>query len=244
VKKVIDQDGLPDDSFDVNGGEKPAEKTIGSHFNIKRFRVTIFGSARIEENDPIYNEVVTLARLIAAENIDIVTGGGTGLMEAANKGHHEGRTNELTHSIGLNIKIPQEQKPNLHLDIKREFERFSKRLDTFMMLSDAVVVAPGGIGTLLEFAYTWQLVQVKHICRIPIILLGEMWLEFMKWIEAYPLACGFLSRKDVDPLLFAKDSHEAIVIIKRFHEGYLKGDDICLNFKKYKVDISKEWKGL
>jgi uncharacterized protein (TIGR00730 family) len=241
---MTDRDGSADSHFSCNGDEQTEEPPIDSPFYTKHFRVTIFGSARIEENDPIYNEVVTLAKLIAAENIDIVTGGGPGLMEAACKGHHEGRRNDLTHSIGLNIKIPQEQKPNLHLDIKREFERFSERLDTFMMLSDVVVVCPGGVGTLLEFAYTWQLVQVKHICRIPIILLGDMWSEFMKWIETYPLAREFLSRKDVDPLMFAKDSHEAIAIIKKFHEGYLKGDNICLNFKKYKVDLSQERKDL
>lgn len=160
-------------------------------------------------------------------------------MNAACKGHHDGRQNNDSHAIGLNIIMPLEQKPNRHLDIKREFDCFSERLDAFMLLSDAVVVAPGGVGTLLEFAYTWQLVQVKHICNIPIILLGKMWSEFMNWIKQYPLKNGFLSKKDVDRLIIAHNNLDAIQIIKKFHEGYLKGDDICLNFKKYKQAYEK-----
>lgn len=111
----------------------------------KHFRVAIFGSARIKKDDPAYDEVYKLTHMIASENIDIVTGGGPGIMEAACKGHRDGRKSDEIHSIGLNIDIPAEQKPNRHLDIKREFDRFSKRLDTFMVLSNAVVVAPGGV---------------------------------------------------------------------------------------------------
>ena len=205
----------------------------------KHFRVAIFGSARIKKDDPAYREIYKFAQLIAAENIDIVTGGGPGIMQAASKGHRDGRKTNTIQSIGLNINIPQEQKPNSHLDIKKEFDRFSKRLDTFMVLSDTVVVAPGGVGTLLEFAYTWQLVQVKHICNIPIIFLGDMWAEFLKWIEMYPLNQGFLANKDLDRLFIAKNSLEAFRIIKKFHDGYKKGDDICLNFKKYKIATQK-----
>jgi predicted Rossmann-fold nucleotide-binding protein len=175
--------------------------------------------------------------MLGAENIDIVTGGGPGIMEAACKGHQDGRDCEETHSIGLNIDIPAEQKPNRYLDIKKDFHRFSKRLDTFTVLSNAFVVAPGGVGTLLEFVYTWQLIQVKHICNIPIILLGAMWKDFLKWVEKYPLNNNFLEEKDVLRIFLAKDSYDAYRIIKRFHEGYKKGEDICLNFKKYKVEM-------
>ena len=205
----------------------------------KHFRVTIFGSARIDEDDPAYDQIYQLAKLIAAEDIDIVTGGGPGIMNAACKGHQDGRKTDDTHSIGLNICIPQEQQPNRHLDIKKEFDRFSNRLDTFMVLSDAVVVAPGGIGTLLEFAYTWQLVQVKQICNIPIILLGKQWAEFLKWVKMYPQKRGMLTNKDVDRLFLAKNYVDAFEIIKKFYEGYKRGDDICLNFKKYKLAYEK-----
>jgi predicted Rossmann-fold nucleotide-binding protein len=183
--------------------------------------------------------VYKLAKLIAAENIDVITGGGPGLMQAACQGHCDGRKNNDSQSIGLNILMPLEQKPNRHLDIKSEFDRFSERLDAFMILSDAVVVAPGGVGTVLEFAYTWQLVQVKHICNIPIILMGEMWASFLDWIKEYPLKNGLLKKIDVDRLILAKDANDAIKIIKKFHEGFKKGDDICLNFKKYKRTFEK-----
>lgn len=205
----------------------------------KHFRIAIFGSARIKPQNPEYHQIYQLAKLIAAANIDIVTGGGPGIMNAACKGHQDGRQNNQSHAIGLNIIMPLEQKPNRHLDIKREFDCFSERLDAFMLLSNAVVVAPGGVGTLLEFAYTWQLAQVKHICNIPIILLGKMWSEFMNWIKTNPLKKGFLSKRDVDRLILADTYLDAFQIIKKFHEGYLKGDDICLNFKKYKQAYEK-----
>jgi hypothetical protein len=200
----------------------------------KHFRVAIFGSARITKENPIFKEVYQLAKMIAAENIDIVTGGGPGIMTAACQGHRDGRISDDSHAIGLNILMPLEQKPNRHLDIKQEFDCFSYRLDAFMVLSDAVVVAPGGVGTLLEFAYTWQLVQVKHICNIPIILMGDMWAKLLDWIKKYPLKNGLLAKKDVDRLILANDCYDAIKAIKRFHDGFKKGDDICLNFKKYK----------
>ena len=209
------------------------ERKEEEHYQ-KHFRVAIFGSARIDENDPIFEDVYHLAKLIAAENIDVITGGGPGLMKAACKGHQDGRTCNDSHTIGLNIIMPLEQKPNRHLDIKKEFDRFSDRLDAFMVLSDAVVVAPGGVGTLLELLYTWQLVQVKHICNIPIILMGEQWYVLVEWIKKFPMKHDLITKADVDRLILAKDCYDAIKVIKRFHEGFKKGDDICLNFKKYK----------
>ena len=206
----------------------------------KHFRVTIFGSARLTKDDPEYKEIYSLTKLIGKENIDVVTGGGPGLMDAACAGHHQGRCDETTQTIGLNIIIPSNQKPNRHLDIKSDFDRFSNRLDMFMMLSNIVVVAPGGIGTLLEFLYTWQLVQVKQICNIPIILLGEQWKHFLKWVEDFPLKRGLLSQRDFDRLFLANSYNDAYRVIKKFHDGYLRGDDICLNFKKYKIDYEKE----
>ena len=197
------------------------------------FRVAIFGSARITKNDPAYQQIYELAKLIAAENIDIVTGGGPGIMDAANSGHQDGRKNTNCYSIGLNICLPDEQKPNLHLDIKKEFHRFSKRLDTFMNLSNAVIVAPGGVGTLLEFAYTWQLLQVKHIANIPIILLGTMWEEFLKWVHQHPLKNQFLDEEDLQSLFIANDIQKAFSIIQQCHKYYLEGHpEICTQLNK------------
>jgi len=207
----------------------------------KHFRVAVFGSARVKQNEPPAREIYRLAKLIAAEDIDIVTGGGPGIMQAANKGHRDGRKSQDVQSFGLNIKLPEEQKANRHLDIKEEFHRFSERLDTFMMLSNAVVVAPGGVGTLLEFSYAWQLVQVRHIHDIPIILLGTMWARFLKWIERYPLKRGFLDAEDLNNLFLAKNYTEAFGIIKQFYEAYQRGDrHPCINMKKYNIEIRED----
>lgn len=184
-----------------------------------QFRVAIFGSARIKRNEPSYKNIYDLSRMIAGENIDIVTGGGPGIMEAANKGHSEGRPDNSCRSFGLNIKLPYEQIPNRHLDVYREFEHFSNRLDTFMQLSNVVVVAPGGVGTLLEFVYTWQLLQVE-LKNIPIILLGEVWRHFLIWVEEYPVKQGYISKEDLDNLFFAETNQEAFEIIKRFYEKF------------------------
>ena len=204
--------------------------------NDKHFRVAIFGSARIKKGDPNYNLVYALAKMISSAGMDIVTGGGPGLMNAASEGHHAGRKDSEIHSIGLKINLPKEDKEASHLDIKKEFNRFSNRLDNFMKLSNAVVTAPGGVGTLLELFYTWQLMQVKHICNIPIILLGDMWLELMRWVKQYPLKNKFLNIEDVELLFLAKNCEEAFLIIKQAYEGYKKGDsNFCLNYRKYKI---------
>lgn len=210
---------------------------ISKHINVERFRVAIFGSARIRPNDPRYKQVYSLARRIAAAGFDIVTGGGPGIMEAANKGHRDGRRKgKDVHSFGLKIMISQEQIANKHLDIKKDFKRFSSRLDYFMSLSNVVVVAPGGVGTLLEFFYTWQLIQVKHICSIPVIFMGDMWPDLIKWIEKWPLKKRLLDRKDLNPLFLAKHCSEAMRVIKTAHKEYEKGGtDFCMNYQKYKI---------
>ena len=115
------------------------------------YRVCIFGSARIGEGSSVYRQVEALAAALAKEGVDIVTGGGPGLMEAANKGAKAGASaTGLARSFGLPIDLPFETDANSHLDVKSQHRRFSSRLDEFMRLSHAVVVVPGGIGTLLE----------------------------------------------------------------------------------------------
>jgi len=200
-----------------------------------RFQVAIFGSARIKKGDKRYKSIYNLAKAIAGEGIDIVTGGGPGLMDAASRGHHAGRKKKKTYAVGLIINLPREQKESYHLDIKKDFYRFSKRLDNFISLSDAVVVAPGGVGTLLELMYVWQLVQVKHSRRIPIILYGKIWKDFIKWVRRGPLKNGFLSRKDLDLLYLAENQKKAMKLIKTTFEEHKKGiKNIHLKIKKLK----------
>jgi uncharacterized protein (TIGR00725 family) len=207
------------------------------HIKPNHFRVAIFGSARLRPNDPRYNQIYSLARMIAAEGMDIVTGGGPGLMEAANKGHQEGRKSKKVRSLGLNIMLPREQHANNHLDIQKDFRIFSKRLDYFMQLSNVVVVAQGGIGTLLELMYTWQLMQVEHTCHIPIILLGDMWKPFIDWIEEWPLRKRMMDEADMHPIFLADHCREAMKIIRKANHDFIhRGPDYCWNYRKYKFE--------
>ena len=215
---------------------KKKKRIIKEELEKKDFRVAIFGSARIKKGSSQYKQIRTLARMIGERGMDIVTGGGPGLMEEAGKGHAAGRKNKKIHSIGLSIKLPKEQKTNPHLDIVKRFIRFSDRLDNFMLLSNVIVVAPGGVGTMLEFFYSWQLVQVKHICHMPIILLGKQWPGLIRWLEKYPLKQKYFNKKDLNLLFLAKNCGEAIKMIDKAYEEYKKGNkNFCLNYKKYKL---------
>ncbi|MBI2575880.1 LOG family protein [Candidatus Woesearchaeota archaeon] len=209
---------------------------LSSELEKPHFRVAIFGSARIKMGDERYRMVYSLAKKIAGMGMDIVTGGGPGLMDAASRGHHAGRKNNHAHSIGLTIRLPTEQRDSFHLDVKKDFSRFSERLDNFMALSSVVVVTPGGIGTLLEIFYTWQLVQVKHICNTPIILLGKLWRDFLTWIKKWPLKKGFINSEDLSFIFFAENINQAMSIIDKAHMTFLKrGRKTCLNVKKYGI---------
>ncbi|MBS3072453.1 LOG family protein [Candidatus Pacearchaeota archaeon] len=204
--------------------------------NDDHFRVAIFGSARVKRGDPRYKMVHELAKKIGERGIDIVTGGGPGIMEAANSGHKEGSKKSGAHSIGLGIKLPHEQVFNKAVGYKKTFNRFSSRLDNFMLLSNVVVVVSGGVGTLLELFYTWQLMQVKHVCNMPIILLGDMWSGLLKWLKNEPLKKGFFDKKDFHLLYHAKSYDEAIKFIDMAHKEFTKGNkDFCINYKKYSV---------
>lgn len=203
-----------------------------------KFRVTIFGSARIKNGSRDFRQVYALGKLIGEKGYDIVTGGGPGLMEAASVGHKAGSKKHKNGSkvIGLNIKLPHEQKLNPAIDVSREFSRFSNRLDHFMLFSNVIVVAPGGVGTLLELFFSWQLMQVHHICRLPIILLGEEWQELIIWLKKYPLKKGYFTKDDLNLLFHAKDIHEAMEIIEHAHVAFEAGNaDLCLNVKRYKL---------
>jgi uncharacterized protein (TIGR00730 family) len=198
------------------------KKTISDILKEDDFRVAIFGSARIKPEDKIYKNVFALAKEIGVKNYHLLTGGGPGLMEAANAGHEAGDPKNISDNIGLLIELPWESKGNPHLEIKKEFNKFSRRLDTFMALSNVMVVMPGGIGTLLELAYTWQLIQVRHIHPIPIILVGEIWKTLIDWVKKYPLEMGLISPQDMDCIHVVKNNAEALKIIEKTHRTFEK----------------------
>lgn len=206
--------------------------------DIKHFKVTIFGSARVE-NGAEYDEVFKLGYGLGKIGIDLITGGGGGIMRAASEGHKLGgeeNKKNAVHTIGLGIRLPQEQKFNDAVEYKTMFERFSGRLDEFMLSSNAVVVAPGGLGTLLELFYTWQLVQVKHLCNIPIILMGDNYRGLLRWIAKEPLAKKYLDEADYQLVFLAKNHKQALKIIKEAHKSFkVGGKDFCINYEKYKL---------
>lgn len=216
---------------------KKKELDIQKEVEKKHFRVAIFGSARIKKGHEVYNTVFELAEMIGENDFDIVTGGGPGLMEAANSGHKKGNTKRKAHSIGVTIYLPFETEPNIYLDIKKHFMRFSERLDQFMVLSSLAVITPGGIGTCLELFYTWQLTQVKHICSMPIILIGEQWKELIKWVRAWLLKNKLIDANDLKNIYVCNNKDEAMEIILKAHEVFEKeGDNYCFNYQKYKLN--------
>jgi hypothetical protein len=181
------------------------------------YRVCIFGSARIKPDTPLYDNVVQLASMIAGEGIDILTGGGPGLMEAANRGAIEGRAASSTsksRSFGISIELDFEPIPNKHLDVKRHHHKFSSRLDDFMRLSHSVIITPGGIGTVLELYFAWQLIQVGHISPRPIVLLDrEYWDGLLTWMRDHTLARGLVSASDFDGIASVDTPEEAHSLI-------------------------------
>lgn len=202
---------------------KQIERTLDHYFSLEdelrllekdRFRVCIFGSARTRPEDPVYHTVYRMAEMLAELNIDIVTGGGPGLMEAANIAVHNRHFG--TQSIGLPIQLPRSRElANKHLDIKSEHRRFSSRLDEFMRLSHAVIVAPGGIGTLLELMYVWQLIQVGMIEPRTVVLLNrELWSGLVEWMREQMLERRLVSPQDFGCIHCVDTPEEALPFIK------------------------------
>lgn len=186
------------------------------------FRIAIFGSARIKKNSKIYKNIFQLAKMIGTRGYDIITGGGPGLMEAANAGHTNGDKAQKAKSIGLTIKLMTEEKPNEFVELRKHFARFAERLETFTKISNVFVITPGGIGTMLELFYSWQLVQVKKIEFKPIILVGEMWKPLIYWIIDYALKDKLISSQDFDYIHIAKNNKQAMELIDQFHKQFEK----------------------
>ncbi|MCC6954576.1 MAG: LOG family protein [Deltaproteobacteria bacterium] len=189
------------------------------------FRVCIFGSARIKAHDDIYKITEQVAFLLGREGIDVLTGGGPGLMEAANKGVLRGRTDSgsKSRSYGISIDVGFREPPSEHLDIRHHHRRFSSRLDDFMRLSHATVVTPGGIGTMLELFFCWQLLQFEHIPERPLILVGKaFWSGLMEWVEEIQVKRGLVSPSDMRWVKIADTPEEALSFIVPEHQKFLE----------------------
>lgn len=199
------------------------EKELIGLADHKFYRTCIFGSARIKPDTQLYKDVSNLARFLAWEGIDVLTGGGPGLMEAANQGAAMGKQEKKTRSMsyGLSIELPFEPDTNLHLDVKRHHHKFSSRLDDFMRLSHSIVVTPGGIGTVLELYFAWQLIQVRHIETRPIVLLDKtFWQGIMDWMIQFPLDRKLVSPDDFNMITMVDTPEEAAEVIIKDHRQF------------------------
>jgi uncharacterized protein (TIGR00730 family) len=146
----------------------------------QNYRVTIFGSARLKPATPAYNAVKKLAAELTKMGCDIISGGGPGLMQAANEGAHS-IEKAMHRSVGIRVELPFEQEANPFVGHAYEHRTFFSRLHHFMIVSDAFIVVPGGIGTLLEMSLAWQLLQVRKLYNTPLIVVGKMWAELVEW---------------------------------------------------------------
>jgi uncharacterized protein (TIGR00730 family) len=179
----------------------------------ERYRVAIFGSARAEPGTFVYEEVKRVAAAFAALGCDIVTGGGPGLMQAANEGATSagGRLS----SMGIRVELPFEQDVNPFVTQAFEHKTFFTRLQHFVIASDAFVVVPGGIGTVLEMLMIWQLLQVRHVADVPLILVGKMWNGLVEWASTSMLdpRLNLASPDDLKIPLCLETADEAIAVV-------------------------------
>ncbi len=172
--------------------------------------LTIFGSARESKGDLYYNLAVKMAKVAVENNFGIITGGGPGIMEAANKGASEAGGV----SIGLNIQLPFEQIPNPFIKTLINFRYFFCRKVMFLKYTSAVVVFPGGYGTLDEMFETVTLIQTQKISHFPLILIGkEYWNGLVDWLKNEMLYKKYIENKDVELFYIVDDPYEAISII-------------------------------
>lgn len=190
--------------------------------HVKHFRVSIFGSSRIKRGDPIYDEVKKLSYELAHMGADIVTGGGPGLMEAANAGAVEGQIDSHSRSFGLPIHLPTEEAANPFVDQIFKHRTFFSRLHHFVRLSSAFVVMPGGIGTSLETFMVWQLLQVKHIKKHPLILVGTMWHGLIEWMQETMVERGLVSPPDMDIVQVVPSGEAALAILAENYAAFKK----------------------
>ena len=188
----------------------------------ERFRVTVFGSARTEPGNWVYEEVRQMCAGLSALGCDIVTGGGPGLMEAANRGAAEGDVTYAADSIGIRVHLPFEQNANPFVEQAFEHETFFTRLHQFVLMSDAYIVAPGGIGTLLEATMIWQLLQVRQL-DVPLVSAGPMWNGLVDWTQAQMLRPGFelAGEQDLSIPICVNDAAGAVAVIREHHAKWL-----------------------
>lgn len=188
-----------------------------------RYRVTIFGSARVDPSHWVYGAVRDVAADLPRLGCDIVTGGGPGLMQAANEGvrlaNPEGAQSK---SVGIRVELPFEQDVNAFVTEAFEHKTFFTRLHHFVLVSDAFVVTPGGIGTVLEMLLVWQLLQVRHLHDTPLILAGDFWTGLLDWAKTAMLRSdvALVNPEDLNIPRQVRDPKAISEIIREHHAAW------------------------
>ncbi|MFO0800908.1 MAG: LOG family protein [Gemmataceae bacterium] len=190
----------------------------------ERYRVTIFGSARVAADHWVYGAIRDLAAELTRLGCDIVTGGGPGLMQAANEGVKLADP-DGTHqkSVGIRVELPFEQSVNDFVTDSYEHKTFFTRLHHFVLVSDAFVVTPGGIGTALEALMVWQLLQVRHLRDTPLILAGHFWDGLLAWAKDAMLRpdIPLVSPGDLDIPVVLTDGPAIVAAVRDHHARWL-----------------------
>ena len=206
-----------------DGNLRADAKRIGEEFlagfeavaRIDRPAVTIFGSARVGEADRPYEDAREVARRFARAGFAVVTGGGPGVMEAANRGAREGGGL----SVGFNIELPHEQHENPYLDIELTFRHFYARKTMFVKAAEGFVIFPGGFGTLDELFESLTLIQTGKVLHFPVVLFGsDFWGGLLEWVRERLLEQRLISPNDVDLLHVSDDPEEAVEVVVDCYE--------------------------
>ena len=213
-RRILDSD---------DGAERLHARRIGDEFfsgfeavaDLPKPAVSIFGSARVREDHPAYKCARLAGRRFAEAGFTVVTGGGPGVMEAANRGAKEGRGL----SVGFNIVLPHEQESNPYLDVDVTFSHFYARKTMFVKAAEGFVIFPGGFGTLDELFEALTLIQTGKIRNFPVVLFdAEFWEGLVGWLQARLLGEGMISPEDEELLVVTDDPAEAVATVVTCYE--------------------------
>ena len=185
--------------------------------------ISMFGSARTSKSDKYYLLAEEIALALSNNGFNIFSGGGSGIMEASNKGAFQGKSA----SVGLNISLPEEQKPNKYQDLGFNFNYFFTRKIMFIKYASAFIVFPGGYGTLDELFQVLTLMQTKKINQVPVILVGsDFWSELLDWVKKTLIKKKTIHKKDLDLILVMDHSEKIIKYVINFYQ--CDGNNFCI----------------
>jgi uncharacterized protein (TIGR00730 family) len=216
---VIDEQRILQDIDDLEASVESIRQEFLEGFRqverIQRPAVALFGSARIHDGHPAYEAARAVGKCFAEHGWAVVTGGGGGVMEGANRGAKEGGGL----SVGFNIELPHEQSPNPYLDISHTFRHFYVRKVCFVKPSEGFVIFPGGFGTLDELFEALTLIQTGKVLDFPVVLFDtEYWRDLLDWIRGSLLSDGLISTDDVDLLSVTDDPQAAVdLVLAHYH---------------------------